>query len=131
LTKNGLIVGDTTFSVKIHSFVCNAPARAFLKGVKNHSGYASCEKCTEHGEYVGKVILPGTTAPLRTNVALDEMVDEDHHLEPCPLKPLSVGYVSMFGLDYMQLVCLGVVRRLRLYWKGLLVLLMCDLGVRW
>ena len=34
LTKNGFIVGDTMFSVKIHSFVCDAPARAFVKGVK-------------------------------------------------------------------------------------------------
>jgi len=44
LTKNGFIVGDIMFSVKIHSFVCDAPARAFVKGVKNRSGYASCDK---------------------------------------------------------------------------------------
>jgi len=29
----------------IHSFVCDAPAHAFIKGIKSHSGYASCEKC--------------------------------------------------------------------------------------
>ena len=91
LTKNGLLFGSQTFSVKIHSFVCDAPARAFVKGIKYHSGYASCEKCTEPGEHIGKVILPGTTASLRTDVAFDRKADEDHHAEPCPLKPLSVG----------------------------------------
>jgi len=46
------------------------------------------------------------------------MTDEDHHVGVCPLKPLSVGCVSQFGLDYMHLVYLGVVWRLLLYWKG-------------
>lgn len=118
LLKNGVTCGEELYDVKIHSFVCDAPARAFLKGIKCHSGYSSCEKCTEPGEYVGKVIFPSVNAPLRTDVSFDEMTDEDHHTGPCPLKPLSVGCVSQFGLDYMHLVCLGVVRRLLLYWKG-------------
>jgi hypothetical protein len=61
LVQNGLTIGNQVIRVTIHSFVCDAPARAFIKGIKNHSGYASCEKCTEYGEYMGKVILPGTT----------------------------------------------------------------------
>jgi len=130
LIKNGLIVGDLQYTVKIHSFVCDAPARAFIKGAKLHCGYAACEKCTEHGEYFGKVILRGTTAPLRTDVSFYEMVDEDHHTESCPLQPLAVGCVSQFGLDYMHLVCLGVVRRLLLYWKGPVGPLRVRLGSR-
>jgi len=130
VSQNGVSIGGELYTIKIHSFVCDAPARAFLKGIKSHSGYAACEKCTEHGEYLGKVIYPGTNAPLRTNVAFDEMADEEHHLEPCPLKPLSVGYVTEFGLDYMHLVCLGVVRRLLLYWKGPVGPLRVRLGSR-
>ena len=130
LAKNGMTVDDVLYTVKIHSFVCDAPARAFLKSIKCHSGYAACEKCTEHGEYLGKVIYPGTSAPLRTDVAFDEMTDEDHHSGICPLKPLSVGCVSQFGLDYMHLVCLGVVRRILLYWKGPIGPLNVRLGSR-
>ena len=118
LVKDGVNVADTLHTVKIHSFVCDAPARAFMKGIKFHSGYAACEKCIEYGEYHGKVIHPGTNAPLRTDVAFNEMTDKEHHSGPCPLKQLSVGCVSQFGLDYMHMVCLGVVRRLLLYWKG-------------
>jgi hypothetical protein len=130
LLKNGITVADVQYSVKIHSFVCDAPARAFVKGVKCHSGYAACEKCTEHGEYIGKVILPGTNSPLRTDESFDDMLDEDHHMGPCPLKPLSIGCVSQFGLDYMHMVCLGVVRRLLLYWKGPTGPLQVRLGSR-
>jgi hypothetical protein len=131
LSKNGLTVGDKLYTVKIHSFVCDAPARALVKGIKGHSGYDACEKCMEHGEYLGKVIYPGTGAPLRTDISFDEMADENHHrLGSCPLKPLSVGCVSQFGLDYMHMVCLGICRRLLLYWKGPVGPLCVRLGSR-
>ena len=46
------------------------------------------------------------------------MVDEDHHVMSCPLNPLNAGFVSKFGLDYLHLICLGVMRRFLLYWSG-------------
>ena len=118
LMKTGFCFGSKQFTVNIHSFVCDAPARAFMKGVKLHCGYSSCDKCTVHGEYAGRVIFTAVDAPLRTDVAFDQMLDEDHHVEPCPLNPLPVGFVSKFALDYMHMACLGVMRRLLIYWKG-------------
>ncbi len=45
------------------------------------------------------------------------MVDELHHHEgPHPFKNVKVGMVSQFPLDYMHLVCLGVVRKLLQTW---------------
>ena len=130
LADNGISICGEINRVEIHSFVCDAPARAFVKGIKCPSGYSACEKCTEHGDYQNKVIYRHTDAPLRTNIAFDEMADENHHVGPCPLKPLKVGCVSQFGLDYMHLVCLGVVRRLLLYWKGPVGPLCARLGRR-
>jgi len=108
-----------------------------MKGTKCHSGYAACEKCTEYGTWYitlpkksGKVIYCGNAAPLRTDVAFDEMADEQHHSKPCPLKPFSVACVTQFGLDYMHLVCLGVVHRLLLYWKGPIGPIFVRLGSR-
>jgi hypothetical protein len=118
LMNNGLFVGGKKYSVDIHSFVCDAPAHAFVKGIKSHSGYSSCEKCTVHGQYAGKVIFTSVDAPLRTDDAFNEMIDEYHHNEPCLLNPLPLGFVSKFGLDYMHMACLGVMQQLLLYWKG-------------
>ena len=119
LMRHGLTVGGTKIAVKIHSFVCDAPARAFTKGIKYFSGYSSCEKCMVHGEYVsGKVIFPTVNDPLRTDEDFELMKDENHHVMTCPLSPLRVGFVSQFGLDFMHMACLGVMRRLLLYWKG-------------
>ena len=71
LLANGLTVDNKKYGISINSFVCDAPARAFLKGIKSHSGYASCEKCTVHGIYDGKVVFPYDNAPLRTDEALN------------------------------------------------------------
>ena len=49
LEEFGYSVNGEIVSARIGSFVCDAPARAFLKGVVHHSGYHSCERCTIHG----------------------------------------------------------------------------------
>jgi len=118
LLGSGFCVEDKNYPVQIHSFVCDAPARAFLKGIKSHSGYSACEKCTVHGQYSGKVIFPSINDPLRTDESFNAMTDEDHHVVTCPLNSLPIGFVSQFGFDYMHLACLGVMKRFLLYWKG-------------
>ena len=62
------------------------------------------------------MIFPEVNAQLRTDVAFDEMRDVNHHKGPSPLQQLSVGMVTQFPLDYMHLVCLGVTRRILMYW---------------
>jgi hypothetical protein len=49
------------------------------------------------------VIYPGTNAPLRTDISFDEMADEYHHRSgSCPLKPLSVEYVTIRFILYAR-----------------------------
>ena len=132
ILSDGLIIDTQTFTISIHSFVCDAPARAFIKGIKSHSGYNSCEKCVQKGMYEkNKVIFPSVGAPVRTDETFRAMTDGDHHTETvCPLHKLNIGCVSQFGLDYMHLVCLGVMRRFLLYWKGPVGPLSVRLGSR-
>jgi len=93
LIQNGMIISGKHYTFNIHSFVCDAPARAFIKGIKGHSGYNACEKCVQVGEYHGKVIFPVMDAPLRTDAAFDARADEDHHTGECALRHLDVGCV--------------------------------------
>jgi hypothetical protein len=62
--------------------------------------------------------LSSTDSPLRTDEEFEAQSDEDHHVQPCPLNPLPVGFVTTFALDAMHVCCLGVARRFILYWKG-------------
>jgi hypothetical protein len=117
LLQQGITVNGMHFPVEIECFICDAPARAFLKNVKGHSGYYGCDKCTQEGTYLdGRMTFPLVNCPLRTDVAFCEMNDEDHHRGATPLSALNFGLVSGFALDYMHLVCLGVVRKLLNFW---------------
>ena len=89
---------------------------AMLKQTKQHSGYNACERCVQKGDWVGRVIYPETDAPKRTDVAFDEITDESHHRGPSPLQGLGFGLVTSFCLDYMHLVCMGVMRKLLTMW---------------
>jgi len=47
------------FKVKIHSIICDAPARAFICNIKGHTGYFGCGKCVQEGSYVdNRVVFP-------------------------------------------------------------------------
>ena len=54
----------------------------------------------------------------RTDTAFLLTLDEDHHNGelPSPLTKLNVNMVSQIPLDYMHLVCLGVMRKLATQW---------------
>lgn len=106
LLQNGLTIkmkgSVTKFAVKIHQMILDAPARAFFKCIVGHSGYFSCERCEEGGEYLcqpedytkeasqkkqkgknkkksGHVCLIRTDAPLRTDLSFRTQQQEEHH----------------------------------------------------
>ena len=60
-------------------FICDAPARAFLKNIIYHTEYSSCERREEEGEWLGKVVFNSRdTFPRRT----DEMFSQNKTPEP-------------------------------------------------
>jgi hypothetical protein len=67
----------------------------------------------------GRMTFPNTNSSLRTDAEFLAMTDEEHHHGTTPLAQLPIGLVSDFVLDYMHLVCLGVVTRMLNFWlKG-------------
>ena len=60
--------------------------------------------------------FPEMNSALRTDDTFKQMSDKSHHREPTPLMDAGINCVSDMVLDYMHLVCLGVVRRLIMLW---------------
>ena len=121
METSGIEIDNTQYNVVVHAFVCDAPARAFVKAIKGHMAYSSCERCTQEGEWLGRVIMPETKSMARTDETFRNTVDDNHHLSGVvsPLTRLKVDMVQDFPLDYMHLICLGNVRKLIMYWlKG-------------
>jgi hypothetical protein len=102
--------------VRISCLIADAPARAFVKGIKNHNAYHGCERCVDEGEWVSRVVHLNLNAAKRSDLDFSQRSDTDHHVYHSPLSNLNFGLVSQVGLDYMHLICLGVVRKLLHLW---------------
>ena len=118
LLSNGVTFRGKPLKVMVCSFICDAPARAFVKQMKSHNGYSGCDKCNQVGVWRNKMTYPEMNATLRSDEDFALMSDTDHHLQPSPLTGI-VQMVTQFPIDYMHLCCLGVTRKLILFWmKG-------------
>ena len=104
-------------NINLSCFICHAPARAFVKEAKGHTGYHGCEKCIQRGTWAGKMTFSDIDAELRTDESFKWGRENNdlHHIGPVAsplLRCLDVKMVTQFPLDYMHMVCRGVTRRL-------------------
>ncbi|XP_072760814.1 LOW QUALITY PROTEIN: uncharacterized protein [Anoplolepis gracilipes] len=116
-SKNGLIVCNKKYKVRINAILCDAPAKSFITFTKGHTGYFSCFKCVQEGARVNnRVIFPEINSTLRTDDSFKNKTQIEHHTGDSILEDLSIGMISQIPLDYMHLVCLGVIKRLLQLW---------------
>jgi hypothetical protein len=118
LELSGVVVNYIRYNVRISALIADAPARSFVKCTKNHNAYYGCDKCEDEGEWEGRVILTNIFARKRTDSSFREIRNEPHHKGESPLLKLQLGLVSQIPLDYMHLICLGVMRKLINAWIG-------------
>ncbi len=120
ILQTGVVIGDQILKVKVHSFICDAPARAYICCIKGHSGYYGCGKCVSKGKYVeNRVVYTKAACDLRTDTSFRQRSHVKHHNGNSVLENLPIDMVNDFPFEYMHLVCLGVVRKLLLLWiKG-------------
>ncbi|KYN15964.1 hypothetical protein ALC57_11792 [Trachymyrmex cornetzi] len=120
LHENGFEVNGQHLQVKLIAFICDRPARAFIKCIKGHGAYWSCERCMVHGERVeGRTVYPVSEgAEKRTDDSFRNQQNLEHHQGVTPLLNirLKLDMILAFLLDFMHLVCLGVMEKILNYW---------------
>ncbi|KAG1690732.1 hypothetical protein GQR58_007598 [Nymphon striatum] len=112
LFLNGILISETAEDrvvLSLSCVICDAPAKAYIKQIKGHSGYSGCDQCSQDGYWNKKMTFPETNAALRTDVSFAEKQDEEHHIGRTPFSNLPVGMVSQFPPDPIYL---GVVKRM-------------------
>lgn len=116
LEENG-IIKDIRYDVRIRCVVADAPARSFLKCIKNHNAYYGCERCSRKGKWKQRVIYPiREDGELYSDDSFESQTYEKHHNDTSPLVALDLGMITQIPLDYMHLCCLGVMKKLVLTW---------------
>jgi hypothetical protein len=119
LISDGILIEGRRLTCMLKMCVCDAPARAMVKAIKQFSGYYGCDKCLQKGYYVGRMTYPQCTAPLRTDESFRARENEEHHTGTSPFMSLPVNMIKFFPVDYMHQTCLGVMKRLIICWtKG-------------
>lgn len=120
LINFGIIINNTTKQVEIDGFSLDAPAKSFILKTKGHSGFDSCTRCTEEGEYLNnRTCFPYSLNTIkRTHHDYINRKYEEHHVGNTIsiLSELPIDITSLFGLDYMHLTCLGIMRKLLHLW---------------
>ena len=113
LSNNGVLVMVQKMAFSLDKFICDAPARAFLKGIKGHCGYYGCERCVVKGEHEGRIIFLQTTCDKHNDEEFSSLLYMgSHQKERTILLDYGINCVNGFILDSMHLVFLGVTKRL-------------------
>ncbi|CAN8006892.1 unnamed protein product, partial [Ixodes hexagonus] len=114
---SGISLGVENIPVRLNALICDAPAKAFILSIRSHTGYYSCTKCTVKGIYIeGRVCFPDISRSPRTNATFRGQLQEQHHIGETILKELPMDMIKDVPLDYMHLICLGVVHKLLTLW---------------
>lgn len=120
LQESGVTHAGKLFRVEVFAFICDAPARSFVKCIKSHTGYYACERCIMKGQHreFRIVYLGEQVHALRTDEGFFSRNYPDHQTGRSPLIEYQIPCVNHFALDYMHLVCLGVTKRILIFLKG-------------
>lgn len=117
LLEEGFKFGSKTLAVSLRCILCDAPAKAFVKGTKLFSGYFGCDKCCQKGLWIGRLVYPeSTNLELRTDQSFRTQSQGQHHHVESPFCQLDIDMIKKFPVDYMHQVCLGVTKKLLLLW---------------
>lgn len=114
LIQNGVVVFGQSYAFKISMFLFDAVAKASILKIKGHSGYSSCTKCTQEGEYISdRVCFTDLNFIKRTHDNFSKQDDSDHHTGTTILSEIkNINLITDIPLDYMHLIALGVVKKI-------------------
>ncbi|XP_066910130.1 uncharacterized protein [Clytia hemisphaerica] len=126
LIQNGFIFQNVHYHVSLFCLTSDSPARSGIKGIIQHTGYFSCERCCIKGDSVkGRIVFDrgqeGANVA-RTDDAfrmdLYAIPDEDGKRHQTNVSLLTNLPIKDIAIDPMHLIFLGVTRRLLYYLKG-------------
>lgn len=125
LLRYGIHINNYLIKMCVKCFICDSPARAFIKGTVNFNHTFGCQKCMTQGEWFRSshrtsfhriaVTNEERARELRTDERFRDRFQPEHHLHNSILENLSLNMVNDFPVaDSLHLLDLGLMKRLEL-----------------
>ena len=115
LTTCGIQVQKHCIKLGRVIFICDAVARAFLQCIYSHSSKLGCGYCRSRGHCASnRIIYPSNRGDPRCDNDYARF-EENNQISLSPLHSIT-GLATGFPVDYQHAVCLGVVRRLFMFY---------------
>ena len=119
LKHTPITIAERQIKFSLKSFICDTPARSFLKCLIGHNGYFACQRCVVKGIWKSRVTFNDKVLfPQRCDSGFRGDIYEDHQTNISLLLKIE-GFccIKQFLLEYMHLVCLGVTKRMLVFWR--------------
>ena len=120
LKENKILIDGKEMEVCVLCYICDNPARSFIKCVKGHTAFYGCERCIAKAvSFKSRRVYPSIQYQKRSNHSFLHKLYPEHHLaENTPLTQIkSIDMVHDFLLDSLHLLFLGVMKKLlKTYW---------------
>lgn len=122
ILRDGININEHLLTVCIRCFICDSPARAFIKETINLNGKHGYQKCTTIGKYsdISKTtIFPSINNELRTDEKFRNGEYALHITIGTPFMDLPIDMIKDFIVaDPLHLLELGIMKRLLLGWSS-------------
>ena len=98
LLKNSIIIELQKFVVEIRCFICDTPARAFVKSIKGHTSFNVCERCDVVAKKVDNTTVFVSLGKKTSSEDFKSFVDLDHHVGVSPLTAIlpEINFINVF-----------------------------------
>lgn len=118
LINTGIKVNDKYITVNLYALICDAPAKSFILNFKGHNVKNSCLRCMCIGERKdSRTYFSNLDAPLRTHASFITYTDCEFHIGKTIIDEIpQFDIILSTPYDYMHLICIGVVKKLMMYW---------------
>lgn len=97
LHRQGIVISNRHFEVHLKGFICDRPARSFLKNTLGHGAEYVCERCgIEEFSEKGTTVHPLVNKKERTDTSFRNRRQRENHYGPLPLERIIPGISIVF-----------------------------------
>lgn len=109
--------GMNGLAFRLRFVICDAPARALVKGIIQFNGRYGCDMCEIRGIFENRRMMFLNVGAIRTDASFRAQTNKEHHKNSSAFLELEMDMIKQFPIDVMHCVDLGVTKRLLLLWK--------------